>query len=384
MAKRQPLPIDVAKLLAVALAVDVGTVLGAAGLVTQMTGPVYRRALPPDVLLGDAFSSEALGTTAPVVAQPRSSVVAMVCGAALGDGTRAGVAFVDRALGVSANVAFDHVTAPFELTFGPDGLVYAFSSTTGYAAALAVVQQAPKLAKEVSMPTAPSAAGVAYEPSTNSLWVASDLAHGIVRVTDLATTSFPLTINGVTATPFNVVAHGGFVYVTVVPNSAPGGVLKVDPSTGTTVQEWRGMGSPFGIANDGTTLFVTEGANLWAIFGSDEDPTPLTFAGPALTGGAWVSRFSGSFWFTSTGTSPPGTRLTRVAIVGTEAVVQADYTFADTSGTPGHVALDVDGFVWATVPAEGEVRILDVSGTTGDPTARTFSVGGTPEGILIL
>ncbi len=387
---RQPLPVDVAKLIANALATDVGSVLGAAGLVTYKTGPIYRRAVPPDLLRGDLISASSLGRTVPVMSQPRSSVVAMVCGHLMGgDGVHDGVAFIDRALGVVANVAIPGLVRPAELTFGPDGLVYVFGSSGGgdNAASMAVVQQAPVLVTNVASPLTPSAQGVAYEETTNTLWVASDRAHGLVRVHSLdplVATSFPLTIAGNSAHPFEVIAHGGFVYVTVAPPSNPGGVLKIDPNTGATVQEWRGMGSPFGIANDGPTILVTSGSDLWAIHGSADTPDLLDFAGPAIHSGGVVTHFGGAFWFTSTGVSPAGSRITRVTVEDTTAIIHADLTLAGTSGSAGYVAADLDGFIWTTVPLDGQVRILDPTAITGDPTVHTFDVGGAPNGILIL
>jgi hypothetical protein len=52
---RQPLPMDVAQAVAAQLGVALGTVLGAAGLVTLATGPAPRVPVPPDPLLGDDF-----------------------------------------------------------------------------------------------------------------------------------------------------------------------------------------------------------------------------------------------------------------------------------------------------------------------------------------
>lgn len=388
VAQRQPLPIDVAKLIAKALGTDVGTVQGAAGLVTQQTGPIYRRAVPPDLLRGDVVSAPQLGRTVPVMAQPRSSISVLVAGAGIaGPGAADGIVSIDRSIGPTGFTAFAHITLPFEMAFGPGGLVYTAGSPA-FAASLAVVQQAPKLVAEVASANTVSSTGVCYEETTNTVWVASDMTHGLVRIaslTPLVSTSFPLTLSGVAATPFCVVAHGGFVYVTVKPTGT-GGVLKIDPNTGATVQEFHGLGTPFGIAVDEETgvLLVTTTDGVWSIrFAPSFEEVP----GDALVGASWVSHFDGSFWVSSVGVTPTGPRITRLTVSpGDPATVLADFTLGpdELTGTAGHVLNDVDGFIWATCPDQGQVRILDPTMTSGDPTVQIFDLGGHPQGLLIL
>ena len=79
--QRQPLPADVAKAVAVVLGVDLGTVRGAARLVTAVVGEYVRRPLPPDPL---AFPNPISGETyTPPRLTPYAGVIPSASGALL-------------------------------------------------------------------------------------------------------------------------------------------------------------------------------------------------------------------------------------------------------------------------------------------------------------
>lgn len=389
LAGRQPLPIDVARLLAAALKLDVGTVVASAELVTQLTGPMERVALPPDPLLGDVISAQQLGRTIGVVTPPRSAVSAWVCGAQLGGSSVDGIVIVDRAMGPIAHVPFVHSTNPAVLAFGPGGRVYSTGGAAGWNAAVDVAP-APKLALEVADTHAFATIDMAYEETTNTIWLCS--SAGLIRIGGLSpldSTAFNYSILGHAVTPTSVVCFGGHVYVLTSNAAHQGGVLKIEPSTGALVTTWTSAamnGVMTGLAWDGVNTLLAAGGASATLFSVDvtapaTPPQTLTLAGATLHTVQFIAFVNGAFWVSDSGANP---HYVVVTLAPLRAILHADLTVAGATGNAGRVAKDVDGFVWATLPAAGEIRIFNPTATSGDPTVQTFAVGGTPLGLLLL
>jgi hypothetical protein len=390
LARRQPLPIDVARALAALLGQSLGTIVGAAGLVTNRTGPAYQVAVPPDLLLGDVITAVPLGRTQQVNSPAKSTVQVWVSGAGLGDGVSVGgIAVLDRALGVVSRTPFANLTTPQGMAFGQGGSVYISDNDSTYLAAISALDSTAKL--EVSDANTSGGVGVAYEETTSTIWFGC--TGGVTRITTLdplVSSHHALSIGPNHGNGAGVIAFGGHVYVVVGVGGHPSGVAQMDPGSNTLIRTWGTMVAPSDIASDGGRfLFVPDEGLLWSIdlLNPGHAPVSMTLVGATLgplQDARAIAFFGGQYWISdTTGVKARLIRFKPDPELITHAIVTGDFEI-DTLSRAGHVVVDVDGFVWASFPESGEVRILNPVATSGDPTAHVFATGGAPDALLLV
>lgn len=388
IAKRQPLPVDVARLLAIPLKVDAGTVMGAAGFVTTETGPIFRVPVPPDPLLGDLIAGEALGVTQPVVAPPTQTAIGCwVCGPGLGGGGLAGVVVIDKSFGVASTVPLLHTGAPNDLAFGPGGLVVALGGSNGYGGGV-TVPGVPTLAAEPNDGNNAGVVDVAFEPSTGQLF--GGQPAGLLVVTSLqplVSSTMAIAIAGSSANVMGLCATAGKIYACA--SAAPAGkrgLVEVEPIGKTitrTTTAAGAMSAPNSVAFGTGFWLVTDVGILWTV-----DPATFTAVGlandAAPNAATHVSFIDGEFWISDTGTLGKP-RIFRLRLTSaTTSVLVADYNLGINNGGCGRVAKDLDGSIWCALPADSSVHILDPRIVSGDPTTQTFNLIGQPLGLAIL
>jgi DNA-binding beta-propeller fold protein YncE len=426
---RQALPHDVAILIADVLVtpvfdarhphavltakVDVNTVLGLAKTVTMRSGPLYRVPLPEDPLVGDSVTATPVGRLQPVDVQPKPTPAGMMCVGAglapLGSGDD-GVILVDRSRDQFASVDLGGALANSEeFVVGPGGLIY-ITSPSGITLVRVSYDPATAALTVVDQVTDPgnllAPKGMAYEPTTGTVWAANTSTGGGLYVMltpppSYTATSFEPFGAAHTCLCQRVITTGGKIYATATTTAPSSAVVEVDPSSHATLRQVSTNGTdtltdPYGIATDGVghLLIVDAGTNKVHAIDLATFTLSPPLGLPTMTGPTLVFYSRGIWWVTDASSVP---RLLRFKVDfnsgGTSPAVTllGDFSLgaiAAQGNTRVFVADDADGHAWASFKrnagGDGFIVALNEQLSSGDPTVHSIDFAGTPQKLAFL
>lgn len=232
--QRQPLSIDVARVISHAFGVDVGTVLGEAKLWVDSTAPIYRVPVPPDPSsFGDVLRSTPIlgtGQIPPVGAAVATGVWASAVFAAPPEATPNGLKHFDRNTGeVLSTVSFTFVNNPGEVVVDSERMLWTVAQDVSGGLYYTAKVNPRSGAIDISRPDVQLSAPrhLLFEPASTTLWVAN--STGDLGRIDLALGLTSATVNlGVGVHPQHMVAVDGKLYVVGCSGSA-GRLYEVNP-----------------------------------------------------------------------------------------------------------------------------------------------------------
>ena len=408
IAKRQPLPIDLVRKLAFLLSEDIGTVELCAGLITPITGPSTRVALPPDPVLGERFPAFILGETQPI---PRPSggtpeTIVWVCGGGLGPGgSLSGAIRIGRNTGlIYTHTGFSALLDPAEIvTDGSSVFTSGFGAIDGNYAVARMNRADGALELQATDGFFNAPLGMVWEPVTGTLWLCSSGTDGssLVQVDPVTGTKLnaaQLTTGSGFSTKYyksrDVVALGGLLYVTAVNVTGPtwtGHLFEVDPLALAVLRVSSGLNlaNVYGVDVDPENgVFVVTSANATGEGGPGPKVSQVllsSFVANAITltddpetlgDPSWIT-FAFGVWWVTDNTAAHGQRLFSMTTAG--EVLQSRSFGVPRPG--GHSAAD-PWFLWYADKALGKVHVLNPADISA--SAVVIDVGGAPDGILIL
>jgi hypothetical protein len=368
---RQPLPLGLARQVALFLGEEVATVIIAAGLYTESTDPLTLVPLPPDPLLGDAIVPMNLLPGGgpilppPILQHPRLLLI----GNDVSSGNPGAVA-IRRNTGA--------VETAITLLAGVDDILDA--AVIGTAVWVFGGGHAIRLDRDavvaLNLDTVGSAytstTGVTYSPEAG-LWVADGTGGGAIQQVDQST-GVALQTVAVSAVVRDVLAVGNRLYATT------GAELReINPSTGATLRTTVLRAPAAGIAYDGVgELWVVVGGGTPGLFRVPLDTfvdAEVTITGTTPGDFRWLEWAGGVLWISELGVA----RLLRVSPSG--AVLETR-TFPGTAA--GRVALP-GGIAWYANPGDGAVRGLpEPTVVVGGIICATYVVGGAASVVVSL